>query len=178
MPAPDNRLPVKREKFDPEVHPDLMKRAVLMKMPAGQIAELFGIEPTKLVEWIGKHPLLAEAANFDKIADADMVWSIYCAGMGIDPVTGDQEGKRDMKAAIFWVKARLQWTDKPPEDKIPRDVKDMSPGQILQFVDELTGKLEDMKGAAPVNGSPVQEIPSMDAPPGSHFPEEDGDAGF
>ena len=180
MTYPNSRLPEKRDKFHPEIHLDLMKRAVLMKIPVGQISELFGIQPETLARWLRKYPELAEAANFNKTADMDMVWSIYCKGMGIDPFTGDQlkEGS-DMRAAIFWVKSRLQWTDQP-SDKGAKGLKDMSIGEIMSLADELNNKLETNKIVAPGGRDEITALLEGSTPaPGSHFPgEKDADAGF
>ena len=157
-----------------------MKRAVLMKIPVGQISELFGVQPETLARWLRKYPELAEAANFNKTADMDMVWSIYCKGMGIDPFTGDQlkEGS-DMRAAIFWVKSRLQWTDQP-SDKGNKGLKDMSIGEIMSLADELNNKLETNKIVAPGGVDEITALLENSTPaPGSHFPgEKDADAGF
>ena len=134
--------------FNAEVHPDIVFRGLLMGVPLQTLAELVGISPRLLQEWVSEHPEMQTAVQDAKGADSQVMASIYYAAVGYDPHS-ETWRKPDMRAAQMWVTERLKWakTAQPP---VPAD--QASPTQLLALLRDMSDRVAASL-AKPANGA-------------------------
>lgn len=123
--------------FNPDVHPGLIKRLLLVGHSLERVATAIGVRVETLKNWIAEREDLQELVigGMD-LADAEVLESLYDQAVGWVDV--DEHGNRrrrgaSTQAAIFWVKARLKLSDEPAKGEDPP----LTPGQLEQIASEF-----------------------------------------
>ena len=145
--------------FNPEVHPAILFRSVLMGLPVGTVADIIGIPQKLLTEWINEHPELREAVSKADAADANVLASLYYAAVGWCQYSSKPvENGPSVSAARLWLKHRQDWHDRkePP----PPSVDKMNSEQVLERlakVERLLGRPAGSMARGPIIDTHVEE---------------------
>jgi transposase-like protein len=131
-------------KYDPDKHPELVRKLCLLGATDEQMADALEIEPSTFYVWKSKHPEFAEAIKKGKAyADANVGERLYNRALGYEQpiekvfcsegmiVTHQthQHIPADTTAMIFWLKNRRPdlWRDKRIEELQGPDGTEASP---------------------------------------------------
>ena len=145
--------------FNPEVHPDIIFRGLLMGLPPVTIAEMVGITPKMLEEWIAEKPEVREQVNRALHADAEVLASTFHAALGYDALNKRPlENGPNMTAARLWLQNRLGWGNKPQKEE-----RDLTPAEVLEELRKLEDKLTAPRRRAVIDVPPAPEAdPDVD----------------
>ena len=144
-----------RIKFQPDVHPGIIKRLSLAGFTRDQCAAALGIAPKTLEGWVHRHEEVRDAIRWGThLADAEVMQSIYDLATGwIDEKTGRRKGAQ-AAAAIFWAKNRLGMRSEPlppgPGDNKPDDSQAATAEALAQTAKALVRLMEAQGESAPV----------------------------
>ena len=147
----------KMPEFNPNLHPAIIFRGILMGLSQATIAEMIGLTEAQLGEWVKAYPELQEQANRAVNADAEVLASVFYAATGWNHQTASPlKNGPDMRAAALWLKHRLGWNDKAAKDE-----KEPSSADVLDELRQLERKLSRLP-PAPEDGKVVDVKPHVD----------------
>lgn len=142
--------------FNPTVHPELIFRAALMGLPKQIVADLIGIPPDMLDQWVEEEPQLQQAFAKAQQADAQVVATVYYEAIGWNQYENKPSEKGpSMRAASMWLKHRQNWNDKAPPPT--QTVDKVTSERLLERVEELESKSRTVRALPP---PPVVDVRS------------------
>ena len=128
--------------FDPEVHPGIVLRMGIQRMGPDRIAAAIGVSLRTLTGWMERYPELREARELAGAADEAVVASLFQLAIGWrNPDTGKRIPP-NVAAAIFWLKARLKWSDQPPPPEPPKILSRMTSEELEAEAQSLLKSVE------------------------------------
>ena len=155
-------LGAKKPGFNPEVHPEILMRMLMLGYEQNHIAEVMGIDIPTLERWLTHYPQLRVAERRAAAADSEVALSIFYLATGYDPVTGAVSSP-DLKAAMFWMKCHAGWkeatapsltaTARPTSGRGAKE-PDLSAGELQSTATALMRKMQDALDAPPPPPAP------------------------
>ena len=131
----EKKLPVV---FDPETHPALVHRGLLLGLSPDVLADLIGVDLGTFSQWMLAYPELKQAEAKAQDADAQVVESLFSLATGS---WGEGNKKPDVIACLFWMKVRKKWSDQPPTPTPAKDPKDMTLEELMKLAATVSDKL-------------------------------------
>ena len=120
-------------------HPDMCELAhnyCLLGATNDELAEFFGVSPSTIDNWIGRHADFGDAVKSGRVvADAKVARGLYARAVGYDrkvereivlggelkPVTSTVHYPPNVQACIFWLRNRRRRTWSDPGRDAPTD---------------------------------------------------------
>ena len=148
--------------FDKDVHPGIVFRSLLLQIPPDKIAAAIGIDLHRLSVWMEAYPEMQQAKLESEQADATVVQSLFDLATGWTHPQTHKVAAPNVAAIIFWLKARMRWSDQPPPPQPQLKPSEMTGDQLQKLGTDL---LRAIDSRDTIDVTPKKE-------------EKDEDAGF